>query len=396
MPILSSRGALSIFQGTPIFPSTQPGLWATGKNASGQLGTGDNTDRNVFTLIDDSLTWTQVECGGFYNTTPDSGFTIAKKSDGTLWSTGDNTYGMLGDGSNTARNTFAQIGSSTDWDKFSCGSYGTLAIKTDNTMWGWGFVGACGFGNASANYSSPTQMGSDTDWAEVACAGYFALAIKTDGTLWSAGYNNVGQLGDGTNNNNFTFTQVGSDTDWQNIQVVGTTTSGASYAQKSNGYIYSSGYNADGQLGIGTYIDVNTFTSVSNNQAWQNQWYAGSSYLSTFDANNYNYYSGASRSFDINNPTVALPDTNVLTDIGYGNSYTEIYAGTSADYLLFAKNDNSLWTAGLNFNGMIGLNLPTTAPDYLVRVPRQLTYITNNLVWYGSSKNNRFNFLILS
>jgi alpha-tubulin suppressor-like RCC1 family protein len=38
------------------------------------------------------------------------------------------------------------------------------------------------------------------DVAGVTCEGQYTEALKTDGTLWAWGYNTVGQLGDGTIN----------------------------------------------------------------------------------------------------------------------------------------------------------------------------------------------------
>ena len=43
------------------------------------------------------------------------------------------------------------------------------------------------------------------------------MAIKTDGTLWSWGYNNKGQLGDGTTINKSSPVQVGALTTWSSV-----------------------------------------------------------------------------------------------------------------------------------------------------------------------------------
>jgi len=76
-----------------------------------------------------------------------------------------------------------------------------VAIKDDGTLWAWGddysyvppWVGEDG-----AFKNKPTRIGTDKDWAN-ASAGYnHTMAIKTDGTLWAWGYNSFGQLGDGT------------------------------------------------------------------------------------------------------------------------------------------------------------------------------------------------------
>ncbi|KJR41726.1 hypothetical protein MCHI_002378 [Candidatus Magnetoovum chiemensis] len=51
---------------------------------------------------------------------------------------------------------------------------------------------------------------SDDTWTAVAAGSEHSLGIKTDGTLWAWGYNHYGQLGDGTTTNSTTPVQVSS------------------------------------------------------------------------------------------------------------------------------------------------------------------------------------------
>ena len=107
-------------------------LWSTGVNTYGVLGVGDYTHRNVFTLLDGvggSNTFTSVACGDDH--------IMAIRSDGTLWATGSNQYGQLGLGDTNNRNTLTQIGSNT-YKKVACGYGHTLAIDTNDNLWGWG------------------------------------------------------------------------------------------------------------------------------------------------------------------------------------------------------------------------------------------------------------------
>ena len=64
--------------------------------------------------------------------------TVAIKADGTLWAWGQNTYGQVGDGTNTHRNVPTQIGSDTNWVSISAKGFHTVAIKSDGTLWAWG------------------------------------------------------------------------------------------------------------------------------------------------------------------------------------------------------------------------------------------------------------------
>ena len=76
-----------------------------------------------------------------------------------------------------------------------------LLTRTDGTLWAIGGNSAGHLGqNNTINYSSPVQVGSGTNWHTDNFAGgyFFSVAAKTDGTLWSWGYNGQGQLGQGT------------------------------------------------------------------------------------------------------------------------------------------------------------------------------------------------------
>jgi alpha-tubulin suppressor-like RCC1 family protein len=81
-------------------------LWATGNNWYGQLGTGDNENRDVFTHVADQVESVSIGTMFAYN---NYRFVYIKKTDGTVWSTGNNEYGQLGTGDTENRNNFTRI-----------------------------------------------------------------------------------------------------------------------------------------------------------------------------------------------------------------------------------------------------------------------------------------------
>jgi alpha-tubulin suppressor-like RCC1 family protein len=66
----------------------------------------------------------------------------------------------------------------------------------------------------TTNYSSPIQLGALTTWLNVAAGYDGSLATKTDGTLWSWGKNTDGQLGLGNTTTYSSPVQVGALTTW--------------------------------------------------------------------------------------------------------------------------------------------------------------------------------------
>src|SRR3989338_5085700 len=180
---------------------------------------------NVSVVVSDSITysptttnWSSVSAGYYH--------TIAIKTDWTLWAWGFNNYGQLGDGTTTNRSSPTQIGSGTNWSSVSAGGYHTVAIKTDGTLWVWGNNGngKLGDGTTTDRYS-PVQIGSGTNWSSVSTGGHHTIAIKTDGTLWAWGYNVYGGLGDGTTTDRTTPTQIGVSWTMLKLPDTGQTTS---------------------------------------------------------------------------------------------------------------------------------------------------------------------------
>jgi hypothetical protein len=145
-------------------------LWTWGNNTFGQLGLGDNFDRDTPTQVGTN-TWNTVEAGEDH--------TVAIRNDGTLWAWGGNWAGQLGLGDTLNRNTPTQVGTAT-WTAVAAGGNHTVAIRNDDTLWAWGsnWAGQLGLGD-NLDRISPTQVGTATNWAAVAAGGNHTAAIRT-------------------------------------------------------------------------------------------------------------------------------------------------------------------------------------------------------------------------
>jgi len=146
---------------------------------------------------------------------------MAIKTDGTLWGWGKNEFGQIGLGTSAAYvwvSSPAQVGALTNWSRVTAGGNFTIASKTDGTLWAWGQNNNGQLGQGNLTYrSSPVQVGALTTWL-FAAAGYIHTAVtKTDGTLWAWGGNAQGQLGLGNTVNRSSPVQVGALTTWKSV-----------------------------------------------------------------------------------------------------------------------------------------------------------------------------------
>jgi alpha-tubulin suppressor-like RCC1 family protein len=221
-------------------------LWTWGQNPSGGLGTNNTTARSSpGETVGGGTNWKQVSVNA-------TGVSVAIKSDGTLWTWGENTRGQLGDGTTTNRSSpGTTAGGGTNWKFVNCGYSPVCAIKTDGTLWTWGAnaSGQLGTNNTTARSSPGTTAGGGTNWKEVACERNQTAAIKTDGTLWTWGAGTSGALGtDNTTGRSSPGTTAGGGTNWKQVSC-GYSKMGAI---KTDGTLWTWGNDQYGSLGAGT------------------------------------------------------------------------------------------------------------------------------------------------
>ena len=207
---------------------TDGSLWGWGGSAFMAFLPPEHGKANGPTRFGDAHDWAAIACGG----TEDSGetFCLALKKDGSLWAWGSNSGGGgIGLGEEKSTTTPTRVGAANDWAAIACGDDFSLALKTDGTLWAWGdnSSGQLGIGNTSTPagagemefpVSTPTRVGKANDWAAVAGGQYFSLALKTDGSLWAWGDNKFGELGrGGTASTVYRPARVGKASDWSAI-----------------------------------------------------------------------------------------------------------------------------------------------------------------------------------
>ena len=231
-------------------------VYSVGCNSSGQLG--DNTTvtkSSPVSVTGGITTWTDVSVKKL------SGFGIT--SDGTIWSWGSNANGILGDNTGIDKSSPVSVVGGFTWCNVSAGGIShVMALKNDNTAWGWGIDVGGKIGNgigAGYNRSSPVSVVGGFTWCKVEAAYSSSIGIKNDGTLWAWGYGYCGQLGDGTTTDKCSpISVVGGFADWCEI---GSGTNRI-FGIRANGTLWAWGKAYCGTLGDGTTVDKSSPVSV--------------------------------------------------------------------------------------------------------------------------------------
>ena len=426
-------------------------VWAAGQNSTGQLGNGTTTNSslliqvpgpggvgyltnviavaagtfNSYALKSDGTVWSWA-----YNSTGQLGITGSNapsyypvqvmgpggagyltnvvaisssnqsahvlKSDGTVWGWGGDSVGELGNNANNSSKTPVQTlgpggtGYLTNITSISGGGdYSAYAARSDGTVWSWGgdYYGQLGNGTTTSSWVpvqtlGPGGTGFLTGVTAVSAGFDSEVALKSDGTVWSWGYNNKGQLGNNTTTNSFFPVQVTGSGGTGVLTGVTAIAGGdwTSYALKSDGTVWGWGYNSTGQLGI------NSFTSYS----YPKQVYGlnGSGFLTNVVS------IGAS-----NNSAYAIDSSGNV--YGWGSNYYGQLANNTTNYsyvpvqMLSAPGVNfnagsaiTYYSAGTYNSGVIDLGLKPiglTTANYTMNLPTGTSASVN--VRAGNSTN---------
>ena len=272
-----------------------------------------------------------------------SSHTTFVKTDGTLWVTGLNDYGQLGDGTTTSRVAPVQVASGVA--SVAAGYKHTMFVKKDRTLWAMGRNSSGQFGTGfitTAPQKTPTQVASDV--ASVAAGSDNTMFVKTDATLWTVGSNSSGQLGGGgTGIGGYRSTPV------QVASGVGSVAASGNHTLflKLDGTLWGMGYNGYGELGDGTTTNRNAPVLMASGVT---SFSAGGAHSVFVKTDGTMWVVGDNEFGQLGNgATTTVPRT---TPIQVASDVASVAAGGS--YTMFVKTDGTLWAVGSNVWGQLG------------------------------------------
>jgi len=389
-------------------------VWTWGDNSDGKLGIGQtNTPYQPAPVeVHDAANVS------FFNSVKlimgGEEHNVAVKTDGTVWSWGWNAYAQLGNGTTNTSWVPTQTGLTanpplTNVIKLGGRPYFTLAVKSDGTIWAWGMnqYGQMGNGTVNSPVSSPQVTvpvmvsnsapgGPINNPLQVTCGYAFGAALATNGTVWTWGTSRAGELGNGATGAGYFPAQVPGLTNITSFSAGW----GHMLALKSDGTVWAWGGNASGEVGDGTAVNryspvqvlnVSNVISVSG----------GDSHSSALAADGTVWKWGLNDLGELGNgATNAIPNpfpTNILTDT-FGNGFSNVVLLSARDYHNIAlKADGSVWTWGWNNEGQCGNGAitntwrPTPVAGLGARVPLPLSIASGaqpgfaNLTWSSAT-----------
>ena len=165
-------------------------LWTFGDNTYGQLGHGDNDNRNIPTRVEGLENIVSVSCGGDH--------IMCLTSDNVVYGCGSNEYSQLGVNmqTNTIATTFMKIPVPVEITLVVCGEYSTVFLDIDGCIWvcGRNHKGQLGLGDTSTRIDIITKNSFLKDIVHVACGDAHTIFMDSENIFYSVGDNIYGQL----------------------------------------------------------------------------------------------------------------------------------------------------------------------------------------------------------
>lgn len=336
-------------------------LYAVGYNGYGQLGIGNSANQIRLIKSAEGVEKLSTSSVGYHQ---DYNHVMILKEDGTVWLTGNNASGQLGNGNTTTQNRWIKADiSEPAKDILAVGTY---------------------YGNS--------------------------YILSQSGNVYATGYNGYGQLGDGSTVSSNVFKKIANLSDHNVVKMVGaggTRSSSSAYYHNfvlfltDSGRAFGAGYNGYGQLGVGNtkqqalpielqYVHDNSSDPIvdifSSKGAWGSSGYVTESGKLFMMGNNTYGELGQGDTTNRSTPTL------VMEDVAYVQGMSSGLYGYHRTYMA-QKRDKSLWVWGYNGVGQCGdgsTTNVTTPKELRFDHPEKVTQVSQG----GYSSGTHWNILL--
>lgn len=317
-----------------------------------------------------------IDCG--------HGYSIVLEIGGRVWAIGMNREGQLGDGTATNRASFVKVAGLESIIAVSTSLKHSLAVDDQGSVWAWGSNGNGQLGNIKVEGISrtPVPVADLSGVAMVSAGSYHSLAVREDGTVWSWGLNEDGQLGDGTTSNRDYPVQVKS---LSGIMAIAGGTS-HSVALKEDGTVWTWGSNQWGQLGNGTLESAATPIQVMGLSSVTAVASKGLHTLALLSNGKVKAW-GSGEFGQLGNGVYGSDDNHnrlysrVPVDVAELTNITAIASGYS--HSLALKEDRTVWAWGSGDSGVLG-----KGASEFEAFPSQVPGLTDIIAIAGSTLNS--------
>ena len=208
---------------------------------------------------------------------------LALKRDGTVWAWGVNSEGELGNGTYEGSTTPVQVIDPADASGFLTGVtaiaanyYTSAALKGDGTVWTWGDNVDDKLGHDSEDWHTPNQVlgpggtGFLEDVEAIAMGAFDMHALRSNNTLWGWGNNSYGEIGNGSDSTEAFPVQAAAPAELPDLFSQVRLMAAGAYqllVLAEDGTLWGIGDNVTGELGIGSGIPTTVFLPACESQA---------------------------------------------------------------------------------------------------------------------------------
>ena len=376
-------------EGTSCGLTSMGTVYCWGEGQNGQLGGSANVASP--TAIPTITDFIQIS-GAASNQVAYQGHFCGATKSGRAYCWGREAAGNFGNGAPSGdQGTPSQFGTFTDVAKIETNTLHTCALRAGGTIWCSGDDSNGELGNGSSgSQTSPTQVSNITDFVDVSVGVNATCGVRKSRELWCWGKNDLYQLGTGpastasqqtpvkSNLNNVTALSMGeraffaiSDALTESSAIVNNKKSklaaGTDFACAidPSGVASCWGRGANGRLGNGNTFSMPTPINVSDAGPWLQISSAGNSFSASHtcgikgDGQIWCWGAGTSGQLGNNSPSA---DSNVPVLVPTGTRrWSQVATGES--FTCAIENNGELWCWGVDGGGQLGNgNFDTGSP----------------------------------